>query len=50
MATNSDPAFLRILAKSERYNVHDDAPKQRVPRVERCEWKYDDLQLYGEWG
>jgi type IV secretory pathway TrbD component len=32
--TNSDPAFLRILAKSERYKSRYDAAKQRVPRVE----------------
>jgi type IV secretory pathway TrbD component len=32
--TNSDPAFLRILAKSERYNVRYDAAKQRVPHAE----------------
>ena len=32
--TNSDPAFLRILARSERYNVRYDAAKQSVPRVE----------------
>jgi type IV secretory pathway TrbD component len=32
--TNSDPAFLHILAKSERYNVRYDAAKQRVPHVE----------------
>jgi type IV secretory pathway TrbD component len=32
--TNSDPAFLRILAKSERYKLRYDAAKQRVPRVE----------------
>jgi type IV secretory pathway TrbD component len=32
--TNSDPAFLRILAKSERYKVRYDAAKQQVPRVE----------------
>jgi hypothetical protein len=32
--TNADPAFLRILAKSERYNVRYDAAKQSVPRVE----------------
>ena len=32
--TSSDPAFLRILAKSERYNVRYDAAKQSVPRVE----------------
>jgi type IV secretory pathway TrbD component len=33
-ATNADPAFLRILAKSERYNVRYDASKQNIPRVE----------------
>ena len=32
--TNTDPAFLRILAKSERYNVRYDAAKQSIPRVE----------------
>jgi len=32
--TNSDPAFLRILAKSERYNLRYDAAKQVIPRVE----------------
>jgi type IV secretory pathway TrbD component len=32
--TNSDPAFLHILARSERYNVRYDAAKQRVPHVE----------------
>ncbi len=32
--TNSDPAFLRILARAERYNVRYDAAKQQVPRVE----------------
>jgi len=32
--TSSDPAFLRILAKSERYNVRYAAAKQSVPRVE----------------
>ena len=32
--TNTDPAFLRILAKSERYNARYDAAKQSVPRVE----------------
>ena len=32
--TNSDPAFLRILAKSERYKRRYDAAKQQVPRVE----------------
>ncbi|WP_158791413.1 VirB3 family type IV secretion system protein [Granulicella sp. L60] len=33
-ATNSDPAFLRIIAKSERYKLRYDAAKQSVPRVE----------------
>jgi len=33
-ATNSDPAFLRILARSERYKTRYDAAKQSVPRVE----------------
>src|SRR2546428_7203189 len=32
--TNSDPAFLRILAKSERYKPRYEAAKQRVPYVE----------------
>ena len=32
--TNTDPAFLRILAKSERYNVRYDAAKQSAPRLE----------------
>lgn len=32
--TSSDPAFLRILAKSEKYNLQYDAAKQGVPRVE----------------
>ena len=32
--TNSDPAFLRILAKSERYKLCYDAAKQQVPHVE----------------
>ena len=32
--TNSDPAFLRILAKSEKYKLRYDAAKQSVPRVE----------------
>src|ERR1700722_9121447 len=32
--TNSDPAFLRILAKSERYKLRYDAAKQGIPRVE----------------
>ena len=33
-ATSTDPAFLRILAKSERYKVRLDAAKQKVPRME----------------
>jgi type IV secretory pathway TrbD component len=33
-ATDSDPAFLRILARSERYKLRYDAAKQQVPRVE----------------
>ena len=32
--TNSDTAFLRILAKSERYKLRYDAAKQSIPRVE----------------
>jgi type IV secretory pathway TrbD component len=32
--TSRDPAFLRILAKSERYKLRYDAAKQTVPRVE----------------
>jgi type IV secretory pathway TrbD component len=32
--TSSDPAFLRILAKSERYKLRYDAAKQCVRRVE----------------
>ena len=32
--TNADPAFLRILARSEKYKVRFDAHKQDVPRVE----------------
>jgi len=32
--TNSDPAFLRILTKSEKYKLRYDASKQSVPRVE----------------
>ena len=32
--TNSDTAFLRILARSERYKLRYDAAKQQVPRVE----------------
>src|ERR1700748_2788835 len=32
--TNTDPAFLRILAKSEKYKARYDAGKQGLPRVE----------------
>ena len=32
--TSSDPAFLKILARSERYKARYDAAKQSVPRVE----------------
>jgi type IV secretory pathway TrbD component len=32
--TNSDPAFLRILAKSEKNKLRYDAARQSVPRVE----------------
>jgi type IV secretory pathway TrbD component len=32
--TNSDPVFLRILGKSEKYNRRYDAAKQSIPRVE----------------
>jgi type IV secretory pathway TrbD component len=32
--THSDPAFLRILAKSERYTLRYDGAKQQIPRVE----------------
>jgi type IV secretory pathway TrbD component len=32
--TNSDPAFLRILAKAERYRSRYDVAKQQVPMVE----------------
>lgn len=32
--TNTDPAFLRILAKSNRYKARYDAAKPAVPRVE----------------
>jgi type IV secretory pathway TrbD component len=32
--TNSDPAFLSILAKAERYKLRYDAAKQQVPHVE----------------
>jgi type IV secretory pathway TrbD component len=33
-ATNSDPAFLRILARTEHYKARYDAAKQSIPRVE----------------
>jgi type IV secretory pathway TrbD component len=32
--TNADPAFLRILARSEKYKTRYDAAKPAVPRVE----------------
>lgn len=32
--TNTDPAYLRILAKSEKFKTRYDAAKQFVPRVE----------------
>lgn len=32
--TNTDPAYLRILAKSENFKTRYDAAKQLVPRVE----------------
>jgi type IV secretory pathway TrbD component len=32
--TSNDPAFLRILAKSERFKQRYDAAKQGIPRVE----------------
>ena len=32
--TMSDPAFLRILAKAERYKTRYDAAKQSIPMVE----------------
>ena len=32
--TNTDPAFLRIVARAERYKTRYDASKQHVPRVE----------------
>ena len=32
--TTRDPAFLRILAKSEKYRSRYDAAKQTLPRVE----------------
>lgn len=32
--TNRDPAFLRILAKSEKYKTRYDAAKQTIPHVE----------------
>jgi type IV secretory pathway TrbD component len=32
--TTTDPAFLRILSRSERYKLQYDAGKQAIPRVE----------------
>jgi type IV secretory pathway TrbD component len=34
LVTNSDPAFLRILARSEKYKRRYDAAKQEVPLME----------------
>src|ERR1700733_13073103 len=36
--TNSDPAFLRILAKSERYKTHYEPVKRRILSVEVMWW------------
>jgi type IV secretory pathway TrbD component len=32
--TNTDPAFLRIIARSDRFKARYDAAKQALPRVE----------------
>src|SRR6185437_7135980 len=32
--TNTDPAFLKILARSDRFKARYDAAKQTLPRVE----------------
>ncbi len=32
--TTTDPAFLQIMGKSERFKAHYDAAKQQVPNVE----------------
>ena len=32
--TNADPAFLRILAKAEKFKTRYDAAKPKIPRVE----------------
>jgi type IV secretory pathway TrbD component len=32
--TNTDPALLRIIARSDRFNTRYDAAKQTLPRVE----------------
>jgi hypothetical protein len=32
--TSSDPAFLKILGRSEKFKLRYDAAKQRVPNVE----------------
>ena len=32
--TNTDPAFLRIIARSDRFKARYDAAKQTLPRVE----------------
>ena len=33
-ATNSDPAFLKIIGRSEKFKLRYDAAKQKVPNVE----------------
>jgi type IV secretory pathway TrbD component len=33
-ATNSDPAFLKIVGRSEKFKLRYDAAKQKVPNVE----------------
>jgi type IV secretory pathway TrbD component len=33
-ATNSDPAFLKIIGRSETFKLRYDAAKQKVPNVE----------------
>jgi type IV secretory pathway TrbD component len=43
--TNTDPAFLRILAKSERYNVRYDPAKQSVPHRPKAQHRIDFAML-----
>jgi hypothetical protein len=33
-ATNSDPAFLKIIGRSEKFKLRYDAAKQKIPNVE----------------